>query len=429
MYKNIKTAWVLAFVMLFGACEVDQEYGLDRTIFTDPVVESILGALEVVAGTTQSYTVEAFRQESTYTWTVSGATADATDGTTINVTFQNAGVTSVTISVTENGGSPESITVDVVVEAPVGTFSNADAIPVRNGSTVELLLEFDIPIGTAPSVALGAGSGTLSTVIAVEGSSSSFTVDYTHAGGGNGSVVVDVSGAVAAGTHGAGTMDASSFTVDVDNDGPGEGLAYSDGDGISVQPGTALIISVEFDEEIVATDEDGLIEFTATGGGLMAIEGLLEDQGDNIWSATVTADAVAAGDINSTYTFTFDGFTDLAGNGGFISNRSNLNVDNIIATLDPADAAVLDLGGSRLEVEADYSEEGEVFYVVVESGAVAPTSIDDFTGVLSGSFDNNYDFENPDFVAPDDYDVYYIHVDGAGIESVVSGAYAVTIAG
>lgn len=133
------------------------------------------------------------------------------------------------------------------------------------GDVTTITITYDKSILTPPTVTLSPNQGTVTPPVAVDGSTTKFTVDYTAPAGFTGAVEVKTAGAVSAGSAPSGglTQVASSTVINVDNTAPLRSVAISGltNPGISttrVGRGGSTLITVTFNEAMSALSTEAL---------------------------------------------------------------------------------------------------------------------------------------------------------------------------
>lgn len=396
------------------ACETT-DYGLNFTVPTAPEVEGIIGPNEVDAGSTETYSVEAPRQGSTYAWVVQGASSSSLEGTSISVTFDDAGETSASVAVTETNssgtGDAKTLAVTVTTSKPVASTELAGGLPIKDGSSDTVKIAFDKPIATAPSIDVASGGGSFGAVAAVD--ATSFYAIYTHAGGGNGTIKYNVFGAVATAENGGETMDTTSFeNITIDNIAPVGQMKVNGEITGSVQPGATTLLSLTFENNEDPLVDTAIVVVTISGTNIVTVTDTMTSTNatNTNFELFYTPELDGASDVTSPMNITVDNANDvfdLAGNVASVT-LATLVVDNVAPTLTSTSATSSDAG--IMIVSGTLDEAGMIKYLV-------KTSASDSVEVTSSNFIESFSAgENAtvQFLETDTYNVYFLPEDVAG---------------
>ena len=441
---NIKYFFtVVGLIVAIVSCETT-DYGVDITELTDPVIEGVLGTDTAVAGSTETFTVEAFREDSEFAWVVSGANAVSNSGSSIDLTFDVVGATSATVSVTETNvtgqvGQPLEITVPIKLMEPavVGDSlltkiitdkdgATIDNIPFKDGDSDSVVIIFDKPLKVLPTLTATAGGGAFTTPTFYKGSKTTVISQYTAAsGGGNGAAIFQITNAVAEDSHGGLTMDTTDVDdlIAIDNAAPIGAFTYNEEAVLYVQDSVPVVVTLTFNE-VIALES---IPFTASGPGIPNVTDKLvgstdEKEAGKVFEYVYTPPA--AGVTVVTFTVDETETPDLAGNEAApVIGGDKLTIDTESPVLSFTSAT--DAGSGKVDLAAQSSEDGEVRYLILASGADAPEASD-----LAVSFSTVGGFiaeERLEFVEIGNYDVYFMAVDRAGNASVISAPVPLTV--
>ena len=246
-FKSALSVLSISALLVGMACNED-EVGV-----FEPTELAVSGPDEVAPGDTATFTADRYDGEN-YTWTVPTAGVTILEGAgtpEITVTFTAAGSGDITVAAR---GVTGALTVTVEATAPEVTVSLPSDTVLATGATGTVLIAFDQPIATPPTVnVVSAGGTTAGAVSAVSPvNDRTFQVTYT-AGTGDGVDKISVENAVTTPAYGGLAMDTVvTFDVYRTDNTPATGELTAS--RTPVDSTTTSNLSVTFSEPILTSD-------------------------------------------------------------------------------------------------------------------------------------------------------------------------------
>lgn len=377
---------------------------------------------------TRQYTIGDIVNPETYTWSVVEGPAEITSGatgSTVDVLFKTIGEVKLLVT---NGRDSRTLTIAVTPPRSAGkdvftmtsTLNNPGVL--RSGESDTLFLNFNQSLANNPTVSIINSdttfqSGTLGAVQKLSGMR--YYTIYT-AGEGNGTPTVLVSGIEAnAAFGGAKLANQQAKLYRIDNVAPVADVAYSQQ---SARNGSEVTGTVTFNEPVKFADptkEAMLIMFS--GPGVTAKTDTLVATDDPL---VYTFDYTVTSESNGRLMVALDNISDMAGNSlAAVNNANGLMIDNLA----PAVAGTATDRGQNATVTITSTESGTGRYLILKSGATAPTTVQEFmdmTGVASGSMDLVAGTPSTAAVAIENgtYNVYFLARDAAGNYSTIQSS-------
>lgn len=423
MKNTIYTLILLLFATFIASCSDDDE--VDD--LSGPFFLTINGPDEVVPGVQREYSVENYTPERNYTWSVEGPAQIIGDASGQSITVEFTGLGEAVIKV-ENNRDNGNLTVAVEqVEPEVTTTLESEGIigegMLSSGQQDTIFFEFNAPLTADPSIAMNTGksffgadpaftSGTLGDLVKIN--STTYYAIYT-AGAGNGTPEAAITGLEATETFTSDELHVLLF--EVDNTAPVVDLSFSDN---TVSDGTEVTVTATFSEPVrFENPADSALLISYSGGGMSVTGDTLQSTDDpRVYSYTFTADG---GGADGTVTFDIENVVDMAGNPlAAINNNAGLTIDNNFSGT--VTGTAMD-SGDFATISMTSTESGTGQYVVLNTGADAPTSADDFDGgIASGSMTLNAGVMKSvnQSLPSGDYDVYFIGRDEADNYSAIT---------
>lgn len=419
--KYLFKAFALGGLILFSMSSCQEEDG-NAIEYTPGNALMISGPKSAAVGESKEYYLNNNLKDADYNWSIeSGATITENSDNDAYITVQFDAAGEYTLSVTKGDASGE-MSIKVETQPAVTVAYNGTGV-LKGGDTDTVFFEFTTPLSGAPdfmvntdSSGFNAGelaftSGSLGALVEVD--ADSYYAIYT-AGSGNGTPEALFQDITANETYGSINVDSAFVKLyRVDNTAPVAELSYSE---TMVNDSTVITVTATFTEEVMFADPADsalLVEFS--GAGVMAETDTLITTEDPL---VYTYDYIVNGNGNGTLDVSLSNIIDLAGNVlAGVNNTSAVVVDNNDPTLLASSANET---GGAVEISMMSDENGTGYYLILEDGADAPTSLASFDGAPSLSLSALASASETIAMDAGDYDVYFIAVDGAGNTSAIS---------
>jgi hypothetical protein len=410
MRKILNITLITIFTIFMMACEEDD------TGFSGPARLIIAGPGSAIPGEVAEFTVGDVNNPESFNWTIDGPAQVVGDGTgnTVEVRFTGVGDVTLNVSSGEDQGLTQ-VEVEEVEPSVEARLNRTGALRQDESDTV--FFQFATPLEQIPDLAMitdeGFVSGTLGDLQRID--DDSFFSIFT-AGAGDGTPRALLQDITATEMFGGATIDSAIVNLfRVDNTPPVADISYSQ---TMVNEGTEITVTANFNERVMPQGSDTVILITFSRLGVTETDTLEATNDPLVYTVDYT---VTADEANSDIEVGLPNTVDLARNPlADINNANEIRVDNVSPTLAETTAIQLTSGAVRISMTS--SEDATGRFIVLEDGADAPVSAEDFEGgVANGTLSLQSSTRKSTSISLEagNYDVYFMASDEAGNSSPI----------